>query len=107
MDRPTPARSGSFQATLIDQDIAHIARVMRPALQGDLGGPILPASYWRQRLHTLLDADFLTKGQLRAIDSLLLQLEHFLLRNHPPAIHALVAANANTMTPGATCTAQG
>jgi hypothetical protein len=107
MDRKSFARSGSFQATLIDQDIAHIARVMRPALHGDLGGPILPASYWRQRLHMLLDADFLTKGQLRAIDSLLLQLDQFQLRNHQPAIHALVAANANTMTPDAPCTAQG
>ncbi|CAG4895856.1 hypothetical protein [Paraburkholderia gardini] len=107
MDRTSFARSGSFQATLIDQDIAHIARVMRPALQGDLGGPILPASYWRQRLHTLLDADFLTKGQLRAIDSLLLQLEYFPLRDRPPVVHLVDAANANTVTPGATCFVQG
>ncbi|WP_287198380.1 hypothetical protein [Paraburkholderia sp.] len=107
MDRPSFARTGSFQATLIDQDIAHIARVMWPALQGDLGGPILPASYWRQRLHALLDADFLTRGQLRAIDSLLLQLEHFPLRDRPPVMHTADAAHANTTTPGVTCFVQG
>ena len=28
--------------TLIDQDIAHIKRVMKPSLCGDFGGPILP-----------------------------------------------------------------
>jgi hypothetical protein len=88
MDRTSPVPTGSFQATLIDQDIAHIARVMRPALHGDLGGPILPASYWRQRLHDLLDADHLTKAQLCAIDSLLLQLDRFHLHDLPPGIGA-------------------
>lgn len=107
MDCTSFARTGSFQATLIDQDIAHIARVMRPALEGDLGGPILPASYWRQRLHTLLDAGFLTGGQLRAIDSLLLQLEHFPLRDRPPVMHTVDAANANIATSGAPCFVQG
>ncbi|OUL77073.1 hypothetical protein [Paraburkholderia hospita] len=60
-----------------DQDIAHIARVMVPALAGDLGGPVLPAEYWRGRLHELLDAPHLTHSQLCALDSLLLQLDDF------------------------------
>lgn len=60
-----------------DQDIAHIARVMVPSLAGDLGGPILPAEYWRGRLHKLLDATHLTRAQLCALDSLLLQLDDF------------------------------
>jgi hypothetical protein len=60
-----------------DQDIAHIARVMVPSLIGDLGRPILPAEYWRGRLHELLDATHLTRGQLCALDSLLLQLDDF------------------------------
>lgn len=64
-------------ATLIDQDISHIRRVMQPSLYGDLGGPILPAAYWRKRLHTLLDAEHLTNSQLCAVDSLLLQLDQF------------------------------
>jgi hypothetical protein len=61
--------------TLIDQDIAHIKRVMKPSLCGDFGGPILPADYWRKRLFNLLDAHHVTKTQLCSIDDLLLQLD--------------------------------
>lgn len=63
--------------TLIDQDIAHIARVMRPSLVGDLGGPILPVAYWRKRLQHLLDVDHLTKAQFCVVDRLLLELDDF------------------------------
>jgi hypothetical protein len=76
MDRYPHTPSGFSMSTLIDQDIAHIGRVMRPSLQGDFGGAILPATYWRKRLHELLARDHLTKPQLCAIDGLLLQLEH-------------------------------
>ncbi|CAG4888526.1 hypothetical protein [Paraburkholderia saeva] len=63
--------------TLIDHDIAHITHVMRPSLYGNAGVPILPTSYWRKRLHHLLDAWHVTKAQLCAIDSLLLELDHY------------------------------
>lgn len=66
---------------LIDQEIAHITRVMRPSLLGDLGGPILSSAYWRRRLHVLLDAPSLTKMQFRAIDSMLVLLDHYDRRN--------------------------
>nr|WP_321929417.1 hypothetical protein [Paraburkholderia guartelaensis] len=71
--RPLPA--GHMMSTLIDQDIAHIRRVMPLSLAGDFGGPILPALYWRQRLHRLLDTGHVNKGQLCEIDSLLLILD--------------------------------
>lgn len=61
--------------TLIDQDIEHIARVMKPSVCGDFGGPILPPEYWRKRLYQLLDAHHVTKTQLCSIDDLLLQLD--------------------------------
>ncbi|MGF6724759.1 hypothetical protein P3T43_004128 [Paraburkholderia sp. GAS41] len=61
--------------TLVDQDIAHITRVMQPSLCGDLGGPILPPEYWRKRLYDLLDAHHVTNTQLCSIDDLLLQLD--------------------------------
>ncbi|CAE6721658.1 hypothetical protein R69927_03009 [Paraburkholderia domus] len=77
MERRLNTLTGSTQATLIDQDIAHIGRVMRPSLQGDLGGPILPATYWRTRLYQLLDSGSLSHAQLCAVDSLLLQLDRF------------------------------
>ncbi|MFT0174879.1 hypothetical protein ACLKMY_39275 [Paraburkholderia mimosarum] len=63
--------------TLIDQEIGHLARVMRPSLVGGPCGPILPAQYWRWRLNSLLDAPHLTRAQFCALDSLLLQLGAF------------------------------
>jgi hypothetical protein len=39
---------------LLDQDIAHVAPVIRPSLRGDSGGPGLPAEYWRKRLFRML-----------------------------------------------------
>jgi hypothetical protein len=77
MDHPFSATAGSSQAALIDQDIAHIGRVMRPSLHGDLRGPILSAGYWRKRLHELLDSTHLSHAQMCSVDSLLLQLDRF------------------------------
>lgn len=77
MDLTPNTQSGSSQATLIDRDIAHIARVMRTSLRGDLAGPILPPAYWRKRLHQLLDTGSLSHAQLCTVDSLLLQLDQF------------------------------
>ncbi|HVE11135.1 MAG TPA: hypothetical protein VNE00_28030 [Paraburkholderia sp.] len=62
---------------LIDREIAHLMRVMRPSLTGDLAGPILTSAYWRKRLHDLLNAPALTKAQLCALDSLLVELDEF------------------------------
>jgi len=72
MDSTRPLPAGYMVSNLIDQDIAHIRRVMPLSLAGDFGGPILPASYWRRRLHRLLDTGHVNKGQLSEIDSLLL-----------------------------------
>jgi hypothetical protein len=75
MDTTRPLPAGYMMSNLIDQDIAHIRRVMPLSLAGDFGGPILPAGYWRQRLHRLLDTGLVNKGQLSEIDSLLLILD--------------------------------
>jgi hypothetical protein len=77
MERTVFTPAGSSLAALIDQDIAHIGRVMRPSLHGDLGGSILPAPYWRKRLYQLLDIGNLSHAQLCKVDSLLLQLDQF------------------------------
>ena len=86
--------------TLIDQDIAHITRVMRPSLHGDLGGPILPPAYWRQRLYRLLDAGHLSKTQLCSIDSLLLQLEEFVRSGIPQHADAAMNLSRHSEIPG-------
>jgi hypothetical protein len=75
MDRHPHTPSGFSMSMLIDEDIAHIGRVMPASMHGDFGGAILPAAYWRKRLFALLGRDHLSKPQLCAIDGLLLQLE--------------------------------
>ena len=69
----------------IDEGIAHIARVMRPALYGELGGSYLPSAYWRQRLYQILDTTHLTNAQLRTVDGLLLELDEFDLCTRLPS----------------------
>ncbi|CAE6700115.1 hypothetical protein [Paraburkholderia haematera] len=93
MERTLTALTGSTQTALIDQDIAHIWRVMRPSLHGDLAGPILPPTYWRKRLHQLLDTGNLSHAQLCGVDSLLLQLDEF-EASVPPAWNELAPAAA-------------
>lgn len=63
--------------TFVEREIAHVARVMSPSLVGGARGPILSAQYWRGRLHRLLDAPHLTRGEFCALDSLLLQLGEY------------------------------
>jgi hypothetical protein len=84
MDNFLTSSAGSFKSTLIDQDIAHIARVMRPSMHGDLGGAIFPAAYWRKRLFELLEAEHLTNSQLCSIDDLLLQLDDLCAKELAP-----------------------
>jgi len=87
--------TGDAVNRLIDQEIAHISRVMWPSLLGDLGGAILPSDYWRRRLHALLEAPSLTKAQLCGVDSLLLQLDQYERRdlnaNSTPAVDRALA----------------
>jgi len=90
MERTLTTLTGSSHAALVDQDVAHIGRVMRPSLQGDLGGPILPVTYWRKRLYHLLDTGNLSHSQLCAVDSLLLQLDQF--ETEPPPVWIAPAA---------------
>jgi hypothetical protein len=98
MDRTFNSLSGSTQAALIDRDIAHISRVMRTSLHGDLGGPILPAAYWRNRLYELLDTGHLSHAQLCTVDSLLLQLDQF-EATPQPAWDTLAPAAAALFSP--------
>jgi hypothetical protein len=88
MDTTRPLPAGHLMSNLIDQDIAHIRRVMPLSLSGDFGGPILPVMYWRSRLHRLLDTGHVNKGQLAKIDSLLIQLDLYELNAETSAAAA-------------------
>jgi len=62
---------------------------------GDLGGSYLPSAYWRQRLHQILDTTHLTNAQLRAVDSLLLELDEFDRSTKVPAAKETCVAMAS------------
>ncbi|MBB3255988.1 hypothetical protein F4827_000814 [Paraburkholderia bannensis] len=64
----------------IDQEIAHIMRVMVPSLLIDGTVPILSVEYWHRRLSNLLDSAQLSQTQFRTIDSLMTQLERLQLK---------------------------
>jgi len=99
MDRKPITLSASSKAGLIDGDITHIARAMRLSVQGDLAGPILPQTYWRERLYKLLDTGSLTHPQLCAVECLLLQLDQFEAEPPPPAWDELAPATAALFPP--------
>jgi hypothetical protein len=63
--------------TFVEQEIAHIARVMPPSLAGDFEMPVMGVRYWRNRLYTLLKQNHLTHVQLATVDTLLRQLDGF------------------------------
>jgi hypothetical protein len=67
---------------LIDQEIAHITRVMIPSLQTASGVPILTPDYWYRRLSNLLDSTQLSPAQFRTIDALMNQIERILAGAH-------------------------
>lgn len=94
MDSNRPLPAGHLMSSLIDQDIAHIRRVMPLALTGDLAGPVLPSYYWRQRLHRLLDTGHVNKGQLGQIDSLLRALDEHDLNDAAPMPQAASAGSS-------------
>ncbi|MFD1558702.1 hypothetical protein ACFSHT_24195 [Paraburkholderia silviterrae] len=63
--------------TFVEQEIAHIARVMPLSLASDFEEPVMGVDYWRKRLHTLLKQNHLTHFQLATVDTLLRQLDGF------------------------------
>lgn len=61
----------------MDEDIAHVARVMAPSLRAFRGEPVLPPAYWRKRLQRIQDEFPLTTMQTFQIKHLLGELDRF------------------------------
>lgn len=61
----------------MDEDIAHVARVMVPSLSAFRGEPVLQPQYWRKRLERILDVCHLTESQRATIGRLLSELDRF------------------------------
>ena len=61
----------------MDEDIAHVARVMVPSLSAFRGEPVLQPAYWRRRLHRIQNEFRLTETQASQIQHLLRDLDSF------------------------------
>ncbi|MEA3129977.1 MAG: hypothetical protein QOF46_1772 [Paraburkholderia sp.] len=61
----------------MDEDIAHVARVMAPSLRAFRGEPVLAPAYWRKRLQRIQDEFPLTAMQTFQIKHLLGELDRF------------------------------
>ncbi|WP_250450835.1 hypothetical protein [Caballeronia sp. ATUFL_M2_KS44] len=79
---------GAFAALMADQDLAHLQRVMRRSLSCDLGGPLLPPSYWRERLAAVTRQSHLSPTQVQIVHRLYLYIDAFetasAVRDDPP-----------------------
>lgn len=78
MDHPTDTKpQGAFSALLADQDLVHLELVLRRSLECDFGGPLLPPSYWRERLAIITRASHLSHTQIQTVHRLYLQIDEF------------------------------
>lgn len=65
----------------MDEDIAHVARVMVPSLSAFGGEPVLQPAYWRKRLERIQNKFRLTDMQTLKIEHLLRDLDRFETEN--------------------------
>ncbi|SAK76121.1 hypothetical protein AWB77_03529 [Caballeronia fortuita] len=74
---PDTKPQGAFSALLADQDLTHLELVLRRSLSCDLGGPLLPPSYWRERLASITRRSHLSHTQIQTVHRLYLQIDAF------------------------------
>ena len=74
---PDTKPQGAFSALLADQDLMHLELVLRRSLSCDLGGPLLPPSYWRERLVSITRRSHLTHTQIQTVHRLFLHIDAF------------------------------
>lgn len=66
---------GAASALMADQELTHLELVLRRSLVDDALCPIMPPSYWRERLAVLARSSHLSHTQLQAIHRLYLQID--------------------------------
>ena len=79
---------GAFSALLADQDLTHLERVLRRSLSCDLGGPLLPLSYWRERLASVTRQSHLSVTQIQIVDRLYRYIDEFEAEAREPSADA-------------------
>ncbi|KXV10120.1 hypothetical protein CR51_09460 [Caballeronia megalochromosomata] len=74
---PDTKPQGAFSALLADKDLTHLEMVLRRSLSCDLGGPLLPTSYWRERLASITRQSHLSHTQIQTVHRLYLHIDAF------------------------------
>lgn len=68
---------GAFSALLADQDLTHLELVLRRSLGDGKSNPVLPPSYWRERLAIVARDLHLSHTQLQTVHRLYLQIDAY------------------------------
>jgi len=66
---------GAPSALMADQELTHLELVLRRSLLDDALCPIMPPTYWRERLALLARSSHLSHTQLQTIHRLYLQID--------------------------------
>lgn len=66
---------GAFSALLADQELTHLELVLRRCLIDDALSPILPPTYWRERLALVARMSHLSHTQIQTVHRLYLQID--------------------------------
>jgi hypothetical protein len=68
---------GAFSALLADQELSHLELVLRRSLIDDALSPILPPTYWRERLALVARASHLSHTQIQTVHRLYAQIDAY------------------------------
>lgn len=68
---------GTPSALLADQELTHLELVLRRSLIDDALCPIMPPTYWRERLALLARSSHLSHTQLQTVHRLYLQIDAY------------------------------
>jgi len=66
---------GTPSALLADQELTHLELVLRRSLIDDALSPIMPPTYWRERLALVARSSHLTHTQIQTVHRLYLQID--------------------------------
>jgi hypothetical protein len=86
---------GAFSALLADQDLTHLEIVLRRALACDFGGPVLPTSYWRERIAAIMRQTHLSPTQIQTVHRLYLYIDGYERQETPDETPAMAAVAAD------------
>ncbi|MDB5789389.1 hypothetical protein [Caballeronia mineralivorans] len=68
---------GAFSALLADQELTHLELVLRRSLIDDALSPIMPPTYWRDRLALVARSSHLSHTQIQTVHRLYLQIDAY------------------------------